>query len=188
MPLGLMTDAELYLRHLQNITGRAEDAILMAPSADPSLPGVSAIVYENWPEPGFIAGFTFGLSLANHPAWRHGRPELMVAMESGDKSWAFAAAFTAARFRGDCPFSYGNTINFRDRMSEESELDAYLVFAPPYLNPEQRRLELTDYTCFIAGLYPMYSSEFELYQRIGLEQFWHHPAWDPMNPRRLRIQ
>lgn len=183
-----MNNAELYLRHLQNVTGRAEDGILRASSPDPGLPGVSAIVYENWPEAGIITGFTFGLSVVPHPEWRLGRPELMIMMESTDRDWPFSAAYTAARFRGDCPFSYGNTINFRDRISEESELDAFIVFAPPHLDRNRQRVDLDGYTCFIAGLYPMYSSEFELYERVGLEQFWHHPGWDPLNPRRPRIE
>jgi hypothetical protein len=188
MPQGTMTNAELYLRHLANVTGRSEDGILMAPSPDPDLPDVAVFVYEHWPKPGFITGFTFGLSVVSHPDWRFGRPELMIMMESNDKGWPFSAAYTAARFRGDCPFSYGNIINFRGRMSEESEFDAFIVFAPPHLDREQERVQLADYTCFITGLYPMHSSEFEIYERIGLEQFWKHPAWDPLNPHRLRIK
>lgn len=183
-----MSSAESYLRHLERITSREEDGVLQAPSTSDSLPGVGVFVYENWPRPGFITGFTFGLSIATHPDWRAGRPELMIMMESDDKSWPFAAASAAARFRGDCPFSYGNTINFRQPVAEESALDAFLVFAPPHLDREQMQVELEGYTCFIAGLYPMYGSELDLYQRIGLEAFWHHPGWDPFNPKRPRIE
>ena len=33
----------------------------------------------------------------------------------------------------------------------------------------------------------MYSSEFDIYNELGLEQFWHHNEWDPMNVTRVPI-
>jgi hypothetical protein len=62
------------------------------------------------------------------------------------------------------------------------------VFVPPQFDEVQKRVNLEGYTCAITGLYPMYSSEFKLYERIGLDQFWHLAAWDPLNPKRPRIE
>ena len=182
-----MTDAEIFLDHLVSITGRQEDAIREVRSHHPGMPPVAVFVYEHWPVSGFITAFTFGLSLASHPDWKFGRPELMISMESLDPSWPFAIGYLASTLRGDCPFSYGNTVNLRSKMSEGSDMDAVLIFAPPHLTREQKAVKMNAFTCHIAGVYPMYSSELPLYEEIGLESFWHHPGWDPLNERRPRL-
>jgi hypothetical protein len=182
-----MSDAELYLKHLDQITDREEDVIRQSKSTDPGLPHVSVFVYKDWPELGFITGFTFGLSATKHPDWKLGRPELMISMQSEDEAWPFAIAYMAEQLRGKCPFSYGNKINFHDRISEETDLDAFLVFAPPHLEKVQMSVKLSQFKCNIVGMYPMFSSEFEMYDEIGIEKFWHLPDWDPMNPRRKPV-
>lgn len=94
----------------------------------------------------------------------------------------------AEGLRGKCPFCYGHTINFHAEVIEESRLDAFLVFAPPFLTKEQMSVELKDYTCNISGMYPMFSSELSLYEEIGLERFWHLPDWDPLNVQREPVK
>jgi len=179
-----MNNAECFVQHLDRLTGRSEDVIRKIESSDRSLPDVAVFVYQNWPEEGFITGFTLGLSAAKHPDWKLGRPELMIAVESNDEAWAFAIGYMAERLRGKCPFCYGNTINFHAKVSEESELDAFLIFAPPFLDKEQMAVPLKDFRCNIVGMYPMYSSEFGLYEELGLERFWKLPDWDPLNVKR----
>ena len=179
-----MSNAELFVQHLDRVTGRSEDAIHQVQSSDPLMPNIAVFVYKDWPEPGFITGFTFGLSLVEHPDWKLGRPELMIAVESSDQAWTRAIGHVAENLRGKCPFCYGHTINFHAKVSKESELDAFLVFAPPFLAKEEMSVQLKDYTCNIAGMYPMFSSELSLYQKIGLERFWHLPDWDPLNVHR----
>lgn len=179
-----MTDKKIFLNHLDGITGNREPEIHVVPSEDAQLPDVAVLVYENWPRLGFITAFTYGLSLVSHPDWKRGRCELMISMESLQHAWPFAIGAMVSRLRGRCPFSYGNTIRYGAAISEESEMDAFLVFAPPHLDRDQKLVRMTEYDCFIAGAYPLYSSEFDVYEKIGLEAFWHHPGWDPLNPRR----
>jgi hypothetical protein len=179
-----MTDKEIFLAHLDSITGNLEPDIRLVQSEDAKLPDVAVLTYENWPKPGFITAFTYGLSLANHPDWKRGRCELMISMESLVHAWPFAIGSLVSRLRGRCPFSYGNTIKYGRSISEESEMDAFLVFAPPHLDQEQKAVRMNKYDCFIAGVYPLYSSELDLYEQIQLEAFWHHPGWDPLNPQR----
>ena len=179
-----MSDKQIFLTHLDGITGSRKPAIHMVRSEDPQLPDVAVLVYENWPQPGFITAFTYGLSLVNHPDWKLGRGELMISMESLLHAWPYAIGAIVSRLRGSCPFSYGNTIKYGGAISEESDMDAFLVFAPPHLDRNQKVVRLTEYDCFIGGLYPLYGSELTLYEQIGLEAFWHHPGWDPLNPRR----
>jgi hypothetical protein len=182
-----MSNAELFLQHLDRVTGRPETVIRWADTGDQARPRVAVFVFKNWPEEGFITGFTFGLSEGTHPDWKLGRPELMISVESEDESWPLAVGFIASKLRGKCPFCYGNTINFHAKISEESDLDAFLLFAPPFLTKEQKSVAVEGYTVNIIGAWPMYSREFDLYQKLGLEGFWNLPDWDPMNVRRRPI-
>lgn len=179
-----MNIAQLYLEHLDWITGRSENVIRRIESSDSQLPPVWVFVYRDWPHPGFISAFTLGLSSVNHADWKLGKPELMISVESSDEAWCFAIGHMAERLRGQCPFCYGQTINFHAEISEESKMDAFLIFAPPFLKKAQFSFDLGEFTCNIAGMYPMYSSEFPIYEQLGLEKFWHHPKWDPFNVTR----
>jgi hypothetical protein len=179
-----MNPAELFVKHLDSITGQSESVIRKIETTQPPLRNVFAFVYRNWPHAGCITGFTFGLSDATHPDWKFGRPELMISVESEDERWPFAIGVMAEHLRGKCPFCYGDTINFHAEVSEHSRLDAFLVFAPPFLKREQMSVNLGSYVCNIKGMFPMYSSEFPLYHEIGLEKFWHLPGWDPFDINR----
>jgi hypothetical protein len=152
------------------------------------LPHVAVFVYKDWPEAGLITGFTFGLSAARHPDWKFGKPELMISVESIDEAWPFAIAYMAEALRGKCPFCYGNTINFHAKISKESNLDAFLIFAPLFLKKDQMAVKLADFTCNITGMYPLFSSELPLYEKLGLECFWDLPDWDPMNVHRKPLR
>ena len=66
-------------------------------------------------------------------------------------------------------------------------MNAFLVFAPSFLDQEQARFELPDRTIILAGMYPIYDEEIELYSRIGLKEFWHSDGFDMYNPCRGKI-
>ena len=181
--------AENYLNHLDRIFQK-EAEFYKEDSLIPETVGVSSIVYKDIPEEGMLTAFTYGLSAVKHPDWKAGRAELMIAVESQDKSWAVAIAQLANKLRGDCPFSYSNTINFGRRISEESEMDAFLIFAPSIFQNQDDYLHLDiglDFNISIAAAYPIYSSEIEFIEREGLEKFWKHPDFDLYNVRRKRI-
>lgn len=179
-----MNTAERYMQHLESITGRAEDSIHKVDSSDPNLPHVYVFKYHDWPEPGFLTGFSFGLSAARHADWGQDRPEAMISVKSSDDAWLFAAALMVEGLRGQCPFSHGNMINFQGAISEGSELDAFLVSAPPFLSKEQQSVQLGDFTCTLVGMYPIYSAEMSLCTELGLEPFQQLPGWDPFNVHR----
>ncbi|MDJ0705945.1 MAG: hypothetical protein QNJ46_21970 [Leptolyngbyaceae cyanobacterium MO_188.B28] len=112
----------------------------------------------------------------------------MISVESADEAWPFAIAYIAEKLRGKCPFCYGSTINFHEQISEESDLNAFLIFAPPFLSKNQKEAKLRDLTCYIKGMYPIFNSEIPLYNELGLERFWRLPDWDPFNVRRKPLQ
>lgn len=182
------TPAERYLAHLDQIF-QQEPALYINESLIDGVPGVTTIVYRDIPEKGFTTALTYGLSLVQHPSWKFGRPELCISVESANPDWGQVVGFLANKLRGDCPFSYGQTINFREPISTDSEMDAFFIFAPSTLDKsDYLHIDIgADYKISIAGLYPMYADELEVYEKIGLEAFWHHPDYDNYRVNRKRI-
>src|SRR5262245_46124043 len=124
-----MTFAEKYLQHLDDIF-QTEPLFYTEESLEEGLPGVTMIVYKDVPEAGFITAFTYGLSLVAHPSWKYGRPELCISVESTELSWAMAMGYVANQLRGEAEFSYGEMINMEARISEDSEMEGFFIFAP----------------------------------------------------------
>ena len=181
--------AELFLEHLDGIYG-VEPEFRMFDSYLDDAPRVTSILYRDIPEPGWVTGHTFGLSEVLHPEWRHGRPELSITVRSTDIAWALVAAEVANRLRGKCPFCYGDTINFGEPVSPESEMSAFFVFAPLILDRKQYldvNVGCEQHPIHIAGLYPIYAEERDVIHAIGLEAFWKHPGFDPVDVNRKRI-
>lgn len=183
------TPAARYLQHLDRIF-QQEPEIYLEESKIPGLPGVTTFVYKDVPKKGYITGITYGLSLVEHPAWKYGRPELCVSVRSPSLQWARVAGYIANNLRGDCPFGYGQTINFGQRVSDDSEMDAFFIFAPSTLYREDHEnIEIgAGYKINIVGLYPMYAEEMKVYEEMGLEKFWHHEGFDNYSVKRGRIK
>lgn len=183
------TPAEIYLEHLDRIF-QQEPEFHKNESLIDGIPGVTAIVYKDIPEKGYTTALTYGLSLVKHPEWKYGRPELCISVESANLDWGKVVGYIANKLRGDCPFSYGQTINFGEKISEDSEMNAFFIFAPSTLDKEgYLNIDVgTDYKISIAGLYPIYSDELETINEIGLEAFWHHPNFDNYSVKRKRIK
>lgn len=180
---------EKYLEHLDKIF--QQEPIFFGGGKDENgIPNVTTMVYKDVPEKGFITGITYGLSLVNHPDWKFGRPELCISVKSEDESWAEVAGFLANSLKGDCPFSYGQTINFREQISEESEMNAFFVFAPSTLEKEDYlNIEIgAEYKINIAGLYPIYANEMDLIEKNGLENFWKNKDYDNYSVKRKPIE
>lgn len=125
-----------------------------------------------------LLGLTYGLSLAEHDLWRHGKPELCICVQSADLRWVLAIAHLAETLRGDCPFTYGDTINFGEPVSPDSAMDGFVVFAPAVLDREDARVEVgDDHPINVVGLYSTYLSERQFIRERGLEAFWKQD-WD----------
>ncbi|MBT2621205.1 suppressor of fused domain protein [Chryseobacterium sp. ISL-6] len=181
--------AEQYLNHLDRIF-QQEPELYMEKSLIEGIPGVTTIVYRDIPKKGYTTAFTYGLSLVQHPAWKVGRAELCISVSSPRLDWAQAMGYIANKLRGDCPFSYGQLINFEEKISDDSEMDAFFIFAPSTIDKEDYlHIDIgADYKVSIASLYPMYSDEIEVYENIGLEKFWHHPNFDNYKVDRKKIK
>jgi hypothetical protein len=176
---------ERYLAHLDRISGGIEPRFIPIDSSRPGQKGITAIVYEDVPEPGHLTGLTYGLSLSEHPEWRHGKPELLISVDSSDDLWALAVADVAENLRGRAAFSYGETINFGEPISPESEMSAFVVFAPAVLDREDfLDIDVGDeLPVHIAGVYPIHQQERLWILEHGLEAFW-KSDWDRYDVRR----
>lgn len=177
---------ERFLGHLDRLSGGVEPLFHPVDSTRPGLKGVTTITYANVPEPGLLTAFTYGLSLAHHPQWRLGKPELCLCVRSADVIWARAMAFTAEQLRGDCAFAYGDTISFGDMISPESTMNAFVIFAPSILDRSDfLGIDVgDDLPINICGCYPIHESERLYIRSRGLESFW-KLEWDPYDVRRV---
>lgn len=178
-----------FVAHLDEIFG-VEPRFFPLDSSHPNVPGVVCLVYRDIPEKGSITGVTYGLSEVPHPSWKLGRPELTITVDSEDLSWSLAMAHMANSLRGSCPFCYGDVVNFGAQISVESEMSAFLVFAPSIFEEKQSYLDIDvggSQPLNISGVYPLYDSEREVISKIGLKAFWHHPSFSMYNVKRSRV-
>ena len=124
-----MTPIEKYLEHLDRIF-QVEPKFFREKSLDGRLPGVVNIVYTDIPEKGMTTVITYGLSMVTHEDWKLGRPELCISVDSKDSAWEAVAGYVANRLRGKCAFQYGEQIDFKEKIADDSDMDSFLVFAP----------------------------------------------------------
>jgi hypothetical protein len=131
-----------------------------------SLSGCSVAVAMS----GLFLGLTYGLSIARHEEWRLGRLELSMCVKSDDSAWLLAIAYLAEQMRHDCPFCYGNTINFGEPIASGSSLDGFVVFAPSVIDRDDASVDVgDDLPISIVGMYPTYASERTFIAEHGLE-------------------
>jgi hypothetical protein len=151
---------ERYLAHLDELSGGIEPKFWPIESTKPGLKGMTAIGYRDVPEDGMFIGFTYGLSLADNDLWTHGKPELCIGVRSDDPRWVVAMATVAEDLRGECPFQYGDTLNFGQPISPDSDMDGFVAFAPAVVSRDAARIEVgDDLPIHLIGLYPTYRSE-----------------------------
>ncbi|WP_199922706.1 helix-turn-helix domain-containing protein [Streptomyces sp. NRRL S-87] len=82
---------EKYLAHLDRLSGGREPRFFPVESTKQGLRGVTEIVYDNLPD-GLLTALTYGLSLAEHPDWQHGSPELCLLRMRTREGMAVARA------------------------------------------------------------------------------------------------
>jgi hypothetical protein len=180
----MLSRVERYLAHLDELSGGVEPRIQPIESTKPGLSDVAALVYPDLPDPGLMTGLTYGLSLAAHPEWRHAKPELCVCVRSTNPIWALAVGLLAEQLRGQCPFSYGDTIDFNERISPESAMTAFVVYTPAVLQPpDYTDIDVGDDLITIAGCYPIHDVERQYIHEHGFLNFW-KLEWDGYDVRR----
>lgn len=150
-------------------------------------PKIHVFYFDALPAEGFLTAVTCGLSSAGHPEWETGTPELVVTMKTRDPSWGLAAGYFASSFHGEKRFGYGDVFKIDTPISEEGPMSAYLLFAPAFLDADQAHFALEDRKINLVAAYPIHDEEIPLYDRIGLEAFWHADGFEINNPARAPI-
>ncbi|MEU4717925.1 suppressor of fused domain protein [Micromonospora purpureochromogenes] len=179
---------ENYLAHLDRLSGGVEPRFLPVDSTKDDLKGVTVIVYRHLPDD-LATALTYGVSLAEHPDWKLGSPELCISVRSDDDRWVWAAGHLAEGLRGSCPFSYGNTISFGERISTESDMTAFVVGPPSVIEAADRRVDVGGPgheghdIIHLVGMYPIYEAERQYVRDHGIESFW-NLDWDRHDVRR----
>ena len=177
-----------FLEHLDLIF-QTEPEFFPIESKLADAPHLACMVYRNVPEPDHVTGVTYGLSEVAHPSWGSARRELMISVQSTDIAWPLAVAELANQLRGKCPFGYGDVIDYGEKICEESEMSAFLVFTPSILAPDAALgIDVgAEQPLNIMGMYPIYDSERAALAELGLERFWKHPNFDRYDVRRAAV-
>lgn len=161
--------AEKYIQYLDTIFGVEPE---FYPISDANTyPPIHCLVYRDIPDKGYITGITCGLSFVDYGEWKLSRPELVISVESTDVAWALAAAHVADNARGKFGFHIGNTINFGDKIAEESEMTGFLVFFQSLLEKEWERIKLPGWDITLIQLYPLYREELAIIDVKGFKWF-----------------
>lgn len=182
----MKSDAETYISHFESFSER--EPTFHCVSEPGEWPPLHVIRFSDEPAAGESIGITYGLSLVEHSQWKHRRAELIITVESIDIAWSLTVGEMAYRLRGKCPFCYGNTIRFGTQIADESEMSAFVVFAPTVIGKEYRTVSQTGYDIHIAQMYPIYESELAVIEEKGLEYFFSRPGSFFANVRRQPIQ
>ncbi|MFE9658324.1 suppressor of fused domain protein [Micromonospora sp. NPDC006431] len=154
---------------------------------------VVAISYAGTPKPGYVTGFTYGLSLSTHPDWRLGGRELAITVRSDSLEWARVPARIVAALRGVCPFNPGQVLGYMEPYVEGYGMNSVVLAGPAVeiepgllnlggIEADAKRCDLIE----IVGAYPIHSSERDFVHTHGYDAFW-GLEWDRFDPARQPV-
>jgi hypothetical protein len=179
-----------FVERVSSIMGAEPDIHEVVPR-EPGDGEVFALVFVDVPEPGLVTGVTYGLSL-----WQrlNAQPvrELCITMRWADPAWPKVPARTVAVLRGMCPFDPGMVIGYKEPYVPPSRMSSLVLAStlpvPALANgidvapPDADTVDLVE----IVAAYPLYPSEREAVQAVGLEVVF-DSGWDPYDPARAAL-
>lgn len=181
-----------YLGQVQALTGVGPVVREILPAGS-GLGRVLAIVCVNVPEPGYLTGFTYGLSLVDHEEWTSGRRELSITIRSDDFEWAIIPSRVVGAMRGVSAFNGGRAFGYKERFVEYSGMSSLLLARPAgewnsgTLDIGSEQFDWSeDDVVDLVGAYPIYSSEREFIKVNGFDEFWNR-EWDRFDPLRAPV-
>jgi len=158
-----------FLTAIDLMVGKTGRYLQIRPNGDPPF---WIVAYNNVPSDGSITAFTFGVSSVPNDAWRLGRPEIVINVDSVEDDWLLSLGAISASLRGVCPFSLGNVLRFGKPLSSQSDMSAFFLFWPTILEKDQSQLRLSDRLINFIQAYPIFDSEGDMIDRIGAEKFF----------------
>ncbi|WP_338931291.1 hypothetical protein WEB32_11235 [Streptomyces netropsis] len=151
---------------------------------------VLAVSYLGTPAPGWVTGFSYGLSLSRHPDWGRAARELTITVRSEDVEWSRVPARMVAALRGMCPFRPRQVLGHAEPYVEGSVMNSAVLGDPVIdggsglldLSPSEGYSRENDLVEFV-GVYPIHSSERDFVYSRGFNEFW-SMEWDRVDPGR----
>ena len=181
----LKSPLEHYRSQLENIL-QEKSQVFREKSVKKGLPFVYTLVFPKSEEHPLIS-LSYGVSFANHPD-QHNRIEIYLQIDSQDMAWAHVIGYLANHLRGDCPFNQGEIIRLGQKISAESELNAFVVVdADKNLLQDRIPDARKNSSVQLVELLPIYEHEVFTIQKIGLEEFIKRLAKEKLNPKRKAI-
>ena len=169
---------ERFIEHIEKVFLQEPEIFHFEPASKACLGG-TVFVYHDIPEPGYLTAVTYGLSLYPNKEWVNGRPELIMSVESTDINWAKVLGFLVSSYEQQIDFTYGEVINFGEKISTDSDMDSFFIFAPSILEREDfLDIDVLEYKINLTGIYPIYSDEIKAIDTVGLEKFMKNPSYD----------
>ncbi|MCD4825914.1 MAG: suppressor of fused domain protein [Phycisphaerae bacterium] len=151
-------------------------------SEDP--PRLLVISYTDIPEVQHTTAFTYGLSCIDKPEWLYGRPEILISVKSQDNAWALAMGDIVKRTRYTSLFEYGTILDFGEKISTDSEMSCFFIFANSLLEQEDSKVMLSNQLINFVQLYPIYKEEVPILRKKGIEEFFFKTDIDFYNVQR----
>jgi hypothetical protein len=168
------TRVELFLAHLDRLSGGVEPRFFPLRSTHPGMPGVTVIVYDDLPEPGMVTGVTYGGQPGQPSRVASRQTVLCISVRCSGLSWPLAVGHIAETQRRTNPFRYGDTISFGETIAPTSPMTAFAIFAPAVLGRrDYAGIDVGDpLPVNIAGLYSIHETERRDLHAHGPKAFW----------------
>jgi len=133
-------------------------------------PAIHMAYWQDFPEPGLITGFSVGLSA--HPRWRdQAAPELLISVESRCIEWILATGFIAVQAANEFSFAPGETVDFRAKVSPDSDMDGFLLVEQLVLPETFTTLSTKRGPVDLIQLIPIHHSELVAIRKQGPAAF-----------------
>jgi len=176
----LKSPLEHYRSQLEEMF-QAQASVFREKSVKKKLPFVYTLVFQkNEDRP--LTSFSYGLSFANHPD-QHNKVELCLQMDAEDMAWAHVVGYLTNQLRGDCPFNSGEIIRLGQKISQESDLNAFVVI-PVDQNIPKKVQDGRKSSVQLLELLPIYEQEVYNIQKLGLDEFIKQLGKSKTDPKR----
>ncbi len=163
----MMNIVENYMNWLDDIAGEENEIICI----DKKEPQIFISFYDDIPEEGYKTAYSFGLSSIKKSECGNTSPELLISVSDSDNSWGLAMGEIIKQCRYKCKFGNGDVFNFKSKISDNSDMSCFLVYANSLYEPGDEVAQFNDRTIKLLQFYPIYLSEMELISDKGVDYF-----------------
>lgn len=153
----------------------------------PPLPSERCVILigYNFPEPGYVTAFTFGVSFFDNPEWKLSRPEFGICLKSSNNWWR-SLCLLNQKFRHST-FEQGTVLDVGSAVATDCDMNAFLI--APFLLSEapMTEMELPHSRVNLSQLVPVKLAEADVIRRIGIAEFLEILGPRVYEPDRLRF-